>query len=1136
MADIAAITSIEITARDSTRPAFDSIKSSFRSLAGDIGGVSSAFGALAGIVGVGFLAGMLKQVTEAAALLDDLADSTGSTVEELSSLANTARISGVDFDKFQTMMNRLAVGIAGVGEEGSKASKALELLGVQSKDPAAAMLELAKSLDQYADGAEKAALLTAIFGKTGAQYAGFLKDLARDGAAAATVTAEMAAQAEELQKQWERVKIGAEQLVGVIASSLLPALTGAIEDLKAGTREAGGFWAALMNLGLTNPFKDITTRQRELRDEIEKTIKKFYQLAQDGAGEGTLGVVEKRIENLKNELAQLNREQLRTLQMLTGPSTFDARDLRLRQKPIAPKDEDSAKEIDKLARSYANLERQMLEQVAAAANLGQVERLQIKLTADEYAKLNPAQRARLLGIAATIDAINRLEAQTKEAVKADQDGYAWMVKLREEYEKTAREALQELIAAEEKILDLDRQLQEAATATLGSYAEENSRLQLQIDLMGASNLERERALILYDAEIAKKKLIAAGDVEGLKILEQLIAKRLELAGTRAHLEAQQQQTEEMVRMWQQVDRAAEDAFTNILQGGKNAFDRLKDALKQGLMALLYQLTVRPFIINIAAAISGNAGIAGALGGAAGGGLGGGGNLLSLGSNLLGLGSGSSLLGTAGISGLFSGAGGVFGAGAIGNSFALGSMGQALGLSAAGLDMAGGVALTSLGTTLGAAIPIIGAVLAIAALAGAFDKDPSQVIGRFGIQAGTAGFEDNAYTSSRYGNLGFLDSGTQYFGGQAAQTFNSIIAGALDAIGSRLSESQNASLGSRLQGMDFGSFEGEYTTEDFIRKYGAEILGKVISAGFAELDPILQRQFDLFKGTADEMSEFANVLLTVHDLTKNIPTDLRETLIAALDGGKEISEQVIAFAQAYSVLQEVMNRDPLEDAFDAIAAATDSAYVRLGKTADAFRELIEAYDGSAEASKEISAATAEYYQQLVNVIAGIRSLGRSIDEMFAGTIEDFTLQTLDDQGRKEYYQRQIELLYGQLGAATDPTDIERITRQINEYMRAAFGLLTPDEQVNLLQQYSDYAAQINQLAQERLAVAEAQAQRQADLLFTQLRQVMTEAANDFKAAAADQKIAATDQRAAARDMITAARTPLHVTINEPVVNG
>jgi hypothetical protein len=311
---------------------------------------------------------------------------------------------------------------------------------------------------------------------------------------------------------------------------------------------------------------------------------------------------------------------------------------------------------------------------------------------------------------------------------------------------------------------------------------------------------------------------------------------------------------------------------------------------------------------------------------------------------------------------------------------------------------------------------------------------------------------------------------------------------------------------------------------------------VIQAGLEELDPALAAVFAAFEGTADEMAEFANVLLTVHDLTLAIPTELRETLIAALDGTVEMSEQVIAFAAAYSLLQDVMNRDPVEDALNAIAEASDSAYTALMKQADAFGELITAYDGSTEASTEIAEATAAYYASLVNVIAGIRQLGQSIEQMFAGTIEDMTLETLTDDEKKLYYQGQIAGLYSQLSGATDPAEIERITRQINDYMRAAFGLLTPDEQVNLLQQYADYARQVSELAQERLVLAEGGAQARADALFLQLRDVMTSAANDFAKAALDQKSAATEAKSAANTMLQAANTPLVIVIPERPVNA
>ncbi len=114
---------------------------------------------------------------------------------------------------------------------------------------------------------------------------------------------------------------------------------------------------------------------------------------------------------------------------------------------------------------------------------------------------------------------------------------------------------------------------------------------------------------------------------------------------------------------------------------------------------------------------------------------------------------------------------------------------------------------------------------------------------------------------------------------------------------------------------------------------------------------------------------------------------------------------------------------------AIAEASDSAYVKLMKQADAFEELIEAYDGSAAASEEIAQATVDYYNALVNVIAGIRQLRESIGEMFDRTIEEMMLETMSDADKGSYYANQIDLLAGQLSTATDPAEIERLTSQL-----------------------------------------------------------------------------------------------------------
>ena len=90
--------------------------------------------------------------------------------------------------------------------------------------------------------------------------------------------------------------------------------------------------------------------------------------------------------------------------------------------------------------------------------------------------------------------------------------------------------------------------------------------------------------------------------------------------------------------WASVDKTAQSAFTAIFEGGKSAFDRLRDALKAGLLDMLYQLTVKKWIINIAASTEGS-GIAGQIASVVGGSgsTGGGSSAFATASNLFSIG-------------------------------------------------------------------------------------------------------------------------------------------------------------------------------------------------------------------------------------------------------------------------------------------------------------------------------------------------------------------------------------------------------------------------------------------------------------------------------------------------------------------
>lgn len=1069
MADIAAVTSIEITARDLTRGAISSIKGGLTELGNAAGSLRGVLGALGVSLSAAAFTVAIKNAIDYADQLNDLAKKTGIAVETLGGLGYVAEQTGTSLEAIAKGTSKLATLMAEAAGGSAKAASVFDAMGVSVKNIDGSLksmdetlLDVADRFASYEDGAAKAALANQVFGeKLGAQLIPFLdeggekiRELVAEYQRYGGVTTETAARADQFNDTLSKISLMSSALMRELASALLPTLQAIANVFVNAKEQAAGFKG--VTEGVIVVVKGLSVAAiatAEVFSALGKSIGTVLGAIMSYLRGDSLSSVWEGMKQGFGEVGASISSAMKNVETVVNASTASV-------------------------------------SAGIQTNLGEKARAPVMA----------------LGAAAkkTADDFKELYEQAQSNIQGMQDYWAELERV-EEAERAVAEAIADANTA--MAVHVDAQLEAVRT-----YEAETAAIGMTRQALADMAIARQ-------AELRDIRLMAGWGQEAIDIYERWAA----AIRNREVVMAQQEQTQEMARLWQSVDRAAEDAFTNILQGGKNAFDRLKDALQNGLMALLYQLTVRPFIVNIAAAISGDPALAGALGGLGGGGMGGGGgNLLSLLSGAGSLfGGGGTLFGSS-LAG-----GGIFSSG-LGATFATSALGEGLGLSVA-LGAGEGMALTALGSMLGTAIPVIGAVLAIAALAGAFDKDPSEVRGRFGVRPGTSGFEDNAFTKSPVGNLGFLDEGTQYFSGEAAQVFNTLVGDTLAAFASRMDTKQIESLSGKLQGLDFGSFEGEYTTQEFIEKYGGEILQKVISTAFGELDPALQAVFDAFKGTADEAAEFANVLLTVHDLTENIPTDLRETLIAALDGTAEMSEQVIAFAGAYVTLQEVMNRDPLEDALNAIAAASDSAYGALMKQADAFEELIDAYDGSAAASEEIAQATVDYYNALVNVIAGIRQLRTSIGEMFDKTIEDMMLETMSDADKGTYYANQIDLLSSQLSTATDPAEIERITSQINEYMRAAFGLLTPEEQVQMLDQYASFAREIAALADERLLAAEEAAQARADALFAQLRSVLEGAANDMKVAGADMKQGGADTKSAANTLLAAVRTPITVVV-------
>ncbi len=235
-----------------------------------ISGLQSTFGNIAGfaIAGVSLatLGTQVGGVLDSMAELDDLSQKVGTSVESLSRIQKVAKAFGVEFGaSVDPAVVKFARGLTTVDDKSSKTAKALAAIGVAAKDsagklrdPGAVMIDVAKNLQRYEDGAGKAAVVTDLFGKSGADLLPFFNDLAENVDNFSGVTDEAVAHATALQDRFTKLGQRTDEFFTNVTVAALPALgdlaDGFSDVLKAESSlvnsEKIGKWADNLAVGL----------------------------------------------------------------------------------------------------------------------------------------------------------------------------------------------------------------------------------------------------------------------------------------------------------------------------------------------------------------------------------------------------------------------------------------------------------------------------------------------------------------------------------------------------------------------------------------------------------------------------------------------------------------------------------------------------------------------------------------------------------------------------------------------------------------------------------------------------------------------------------------------------------------------
>jgi phage-related minor tail protein len=251
--------------------------------------------------------------------------------------------------------------------------------------------------------------------------------------------------------------------------------------------------------------------------------------------------------------------------------------------------------------------------------------------------------------------------------------------------------------------------QKDSNSLIGASKQQINAFNLALAEESATRLENQAAIIGNDSARQREA----------ETMRASAAEIRALAEARAAGILKTEDFEQQKKLWDSIDQTAHDTFVSIFDSGKSAFDRLRDTLKNGLLDLLYQMTIKRWIFNIGAEVSGYTGIAASSG--------------SVVSGLGSLGSAGTLI--SGASAIKSGLGLVNG-GLIGAGNSIGGLGSALGSTAiadfgAGLSGQAAAAAQAYGGTLStaagfgasintaiAAVPGWGwAALGVAAIAG-----------------------------------------------------------------------------------------------------------------------------------------------------------------------------------------------------------------------------------------------------------------------------------------------------------------------------------------------------------------------------------------------------------------------------------
>lgn len=233
-------TQIRITAVDQTTAAFRSVQGNIGALQNSLRGIA---GPLAAAFSVAGLATFSKSVIDAADKLNDMAERTGFTVEQLSALGNAAKLNGSDTESLNAGLIRLSRTMAEAASGADEPLKAFAALGITQEQlkktaPIDILYKVSDAFSRSADGAEKLAISNMIGGKSFNE----LIPLLNQGSDAlkkfeATVTTEQAKKFAEFNDNIDKLVISLQKMAVTVLGPVISGVNSFFASLEKGKQK-----------------------------------------------------------------------------------------------------------------------------------------------------------------------------------------------------------------------------------------------------------------------------------------------------------------------------------------------------------------------------------------------------------------------------------------------------------------------------------------------------------------------------------------------------------------------------------------------------------------------------------------------------------------------------------------------------------------------------------------------------------------------------------------------------------------------------------------------------------------------------------------------------------------------------------